>query len=61
MQIEATIKRKAATRTHDGVLAADLAGRSSGRVVMPDGALKRGSPLLGDVPGMFVLHNKLLV
>jgi acyl dehydratase len=29
--------------------------------VLLDGALKCGSPLLGDVPGTFVLHNEQLV
>jgi len=34
---------------------------SQADAVLLDGALKRGSPLLGDVPGTFVLHNKQLV
>jgi hypothetical protein len=43
------------------VLVVDLAGRSSGCVVPPDGTPTCGSPLLGDAPGAFVLHNEQLV
>jgi hypothetical protein len=43
MQIEAAIKRKAATPTHDGSWEPIWQGSRAG-AVPPDGALKRGSP-----------------
>src|SRR6266699_353005 len=56
----ATIKRKAGMLTHDASWWPIWQGSQADAVLL-DGALKRGSPLLGDVPGTFVLHNKQLV
>jgi phosphotransacetylase/acyl dehydratase len=60
MQIEATIKRKAATLTYDGSWWPIWQGSQADAVLL-HGALKRGSPLLGDVPGTFVLHSEQIV